>query len=233
MINLMRFFDNPFTDKNISNSELQNFAEDHLAKVTAANPGGAHDALLADTSAAYIGYFGEVANASLRMALQKAATQTMNHRWAEFVKWMTGKGEARIKDRTEKPSAVYSEFFPAGPSEYHNMTKAEGRVLAERVKTSAATHAALLGADFKAKVDELADGYIAAREAQLERKGDHTGTRSNRDEAKAALQVRLFDNLLLFAAATKDPEKCAFYFNQSLLENAVSKPAAVPEPATA
>lgn len=232
MIDLKRFFRNPFTDKEISNSELQRFAEDHLAKLSAANAGGAYDALLTDTTAAYEAYFGELANVSLRAALQKAATQTMNARWAEFVKWMTGKGEARVKDRADKPSAVYTEFFPAGLTEYHGASVAGGQTLANRVKASAATHEALLGADFKAKVDELAGGYLSAREAQVERKGDKTGGQGNRDDSKAALQDQLFENLLTLAKETKDPEKSALFFNQSLLEDttASGEPEAVPPP---
>ncbi|WP_353567806.1 hypothetical protein [Haloferula sargassicola] len=228
MIDLNRFFNNPFTDRAISNTELQKFAEDHLAKLAAANDEGIWDALLTDGSAAYEAYFGGLTDASLRMALQKAATQTMNSRWAEFVKWMTTRGEARVKDRAEKPSAVYTEFFPLGLSEYHSATVPQGQTLVNRAKASAATHAALLGADFKAKVDELADGYLSAREVQMERKGGRADGRGDRDAAKAALQDRLFVNLLTLAMATKDPAKCAIFFDQSLLENPTA--AGEPEP---
>ena len=138
MIDLKRYFRNPFADKEISTTELQKFAEDHLAKLAAANEGGSYDARITDTTAAYEGYFGELTNVSLRVAVQKAATQTMKERWTEFVKWMTGKGEARVKDRADKPSAVYTEFFPTGLTEYHSANVADGQTLARRVKASAA-----------------------------------------------------------------------------------------------
>lgn len=230
MIALNRFFKNPFLDPAISHPELQGFSEDHLAKLDAANEGGIYDAILVDTSAAHSGYFGELTNVSLRAALQKAATQTMALRWQEFVKWMISKGEARIKDRAEKPSAVYTEFFPAGLTEFHGVTNADGQTLANRIKLSAATHADLLGADFQTKVDALVDGYETARRAQMAQKGGSADTRGNRDDAKLLLQNRLFDNLLFFAGAQKDPDKCTLYFNQALLEDLAAAPAPAPLP---
>lgn len=220
MISLSRFFKNPFLDPSISHAELQAFAEDHLAKMTAANEGGIYDGLVTDTGTAYENHFGELTSVSLRAALQKAATQTMRLRWEELVKWMTTKGEARVKDRADKPSAVYTEFFPGGMGEYHQSTVADGQTLARRIKESAATNAALLGADFQTKVAALAEGYLSARSAQLEKKGSRTDTGGSRDEAKAALQDQLFENLLVIAGRVKDPEKCALYFDQSLLEDA-------------
>ena len=232
MIDLKRFFQNPFTDKEISQTELQKFAEDHLAKLAAANEGGTYAARLTDTTVVYESYFGELTNVSLRVAVQKAATQTMKERWAEFVKWMTGKGEARVKDRADKPSAVYTEFFPTGLTEYHSANVADGQTLARRVKASAVTHAALLGADFKTTVDGLVDGYLAARETQMERKGAKTEGRGSRDVTKAELQEQLFDNLLFLAGVTKDPEKCVLFFDQSLLEDLTAADEPEPAPVT-
>ena len=63
------------------------------------------------------------------------------------------------------------------------------------------------------------DGYLAARNAQLAEKGARTDLRKSRDEAKKALQNQLFENILALASKEKDPEKCALYFDQSLLEN--------------
>jgi hypothetical protein len=230
MLDLKRFFTNPFKHRDISRSELQAFSEDHIARLSAANAGGVYNALLTDTTAAHTGYFGELTQVSLREATKKAATQTMNARWEEFVKYMTGKGEARIKDRAEKPSAIYTEFYPSGLTEYHAANVADGQTLANRVKASAATHAAALGADFKTKVDALVDGYLSARTAQVEQKGGHADTRSTRDDAMEVLQDKLFTNLLFLAGELKDAEKCAFFFNQALLENATAAPAPAPVP---
>lgn len=224
MIAIYRYFKNPFTDKEISNQELQAFAEDHLAKMTAANGDGSLDGRVTDTGEAFTEYFGELTNVSLRTALQKAATQTMKKRWEEFLKWMTTKGEARIRDRAEKPSAVYTEFFPRGLSEFHDANVPSGQTLAKRIKASTAAHAVLLGEDFKAKVDALVDGYESARSAQMEKKGGSTDTRGSRNGAKAALQKQLFRNLLFFAEREMDPKKCTLFFNPSLLEDVAAPP---------
>ncbi len=82
-------------------------------------------------------------------------------------------------------------------------------------------------ADFQSKVDALADGYETARGAQMPQKGGSADTRGNRDDAKLLLQNRLFDNLLFVAVAQKDPDKCALYFNQALLEDLAAAPGRV------
>lgn len=230
MIALKRFFKNPFLDPAISLTELQAFSGDHLAKVAAANTAGQFDAMLTDTGAAYTDYFGELANVSLRNALRQAATQEMELRWRELVKWVTSRGEARIIDRAGGPSAVYTEFFPAGKGEYHQATVITAQTLATRLKASAAEHALLLGADFKTSADGFADNYLQARELQANRKGEAADARGDRDADKLALQTQLFKNLLELALLEMDPEKCALYFSQHLLEDPDSAPEPEPEP---
>ena len=51
-------------------------------------------------------------------------------------------------------------------------------------------------------------------------------------QAKAVLQNQLFDNLLFLAGDTKDPEMCALFFDQSLLENPESPADEEPVPVT-
>ena len=228
MIALKRFFNNPFLDRDISLTELQAFSEDHLAKLSAANGGAQFDAMLTDTGAAHAAYFGELGNVSLRNALRNAATQEMELRWKELVKWVTTKGGARIIDKAGKPSAVYTEFFPLDLSEYHNATTITAQTLATRLKASAISHTVLLGADFTAAADGFADSYLTARELQTDRKGEAADARGDRDADKAALQTRLFDNLLTLAALEKDPEKCPLYFSQHLLGDPDNSPEPAP-----
>ena len=110
MIDLRRFFINPFGDRQISDDELRTFTEDHLGRLSAANTGGEFDSRLTNTTAAFNAFFGQVASEELKVALQKAATQTMNVRWSAFVAYMTTRGAARVVDRAGKPSALYTHF---------------------------------------------------------------------------------------------------------------------------
>lgn len=113
---------------------------------------------------------------------------------------MVKKGASRVRDRAEDSSAIYTVFFPLGLTELNETTVAEGQTVASRLKISANNHAALLGADFKTKVDVLVDGYMAARAAQVAKKGSSSDTRGSRDESKQVLQDQLFENLLFFAS---------------------------------
>jgi hypothetical protein len=233
MISLNRYFTNPFLTKEISKSELKVFAEDHLAKVTAANKDGGYDELLTTTNVAYTNYYGQLSDGLLSQALQKAATHTMTQRWEELVKWITTKGEARVKDRADKPSALYIEFFPHGLSEFHNATVADGSTIAERFLQSTEKHNVLLGEDFVTKAGEMVESYLDARRLQMEGKGDKTLARKTGGDLKADLQNCLFDNLLALAKKCKDPEQCSLFFDQSLLEDRSEPTAPTPPPTPA
>lgn len=220
MLDLNRFYVNPFDDPQISDHELRTFTEDHIAKVQAVNTEGEFDGMLTDTGGAFSEYFGNVSSEDIKLALQKSSTTTMNSRWKDFVNYMVDRGEARIADRAGRGSAIYIEFFPVGKTEYHDARIADAHVLAARVKSSADSHAAELGEDFQSTIGVLVDGFTNARNAQVNLKGSKTAAAEDRRVTKSALALQLFDNLLVLARRHKgDPDKAALYFNQSLLED--------------
>ena len=228
MIDLKRFFTNPFGDRQISDDELRTFTEDHLGRLSAANTGGEFDSRLTNTTAAFNAFFGEVTDEELKVALQKSATQTMNARWSAFLAYMINRGEARVVDRTGRPSALYTQFFPRGLNEYHQATVADRQSLAERVKQLATTNAVTLGQDFVDAVTLLVDDFDTARGAQVTSKGATVDAGTDRRAVRDAMDVQLFDNLLALAQKHKgNPDAATSYFNQSLLE----EPQATPPPA--
>lgn len=234
MLSLDRFFKNPFDDDDISETELKAFTEDHLGRLTAANHSGEFDGRITDTTAAYTAFFGDVTGDKLQSALQKAATQTMNTRWSDFVAYMTDRGQARVADRAGKKSPLYTQFFPLGLSEIHDVTVANRGTLADRIKQLAVANVAELGQDFADTVSSHVDGFTNARSAQVTAKGENVDAGSERRGSSGELRLQLFDNLLGIAQKHKgDPSAAANYFNQSLLENAqTSSPPAAPPPPT-
>jgi hypothetical protein len=221
MIALNRFFINPFDDVNISDDELRTFAEDHLGRLSAANSGGEFTQRLTDTTAKFNAFFGNVSSEELKVALQKAATQTMNTRWTAFVSYMTIKGEARIVDRAGNPSALYTQFFPRGLTEFHTVKVADALSLADRTNDLATANVATLGQDFADLVTQLVTDYSTARSAQVTLKGETVDAGADRRAGHDALTLQLFDNLLFLAQRHKgDPAAANGYFNQSLLEDA-------------
>ena len=231
MMDLKRFFRNPFDDPQISDDELRAFAEDHLGRLSAANTGGEFDSRLTNTTAAFTAFFGQVTSNELKVALQKAATQQMNTRWTAFVAYMTRGGEARVADRAGNPSALYTEFFPRGLSEFHQAKVIDQQSLADRVKQLATTNAATLGQDFADTVSGLVDAHNAARAAQVTSKGQTVDAGTDRRTLRAAMEVQLFDNVLELAQKHQGaPDASANYFDQSLLENPQATPVPVPAP---
>ena len=231
MMDLKRFFRNPFDDPQISDDELRAFAEDHLGRLSAANTGGEFNARITDTTAAFTAFFGQVTNNEVKVAVQKAATQEMNARWTAFVAYMTNRGEARVADRAGNPSALYTEFFPRGLSEYHQAKVIDQQSLADRVKQLATTNATTLGTDFVTTVSDLVDAYNTARAAQVTSKGQTVDAGADRRTLRAAMEVQLFDNVLELAQKHKgDPDAATSYFDQSLLENPQATTPVEPQP---
>ncbi len=231
MIDLNRFFRNPFDDVEISDDELRSFSEDHLGRLSAANTGGVFTSRLTDTTAVFNAFFGVVTNEELKLALQIAATQAMNTRWDAFVAYMTVKGHARVVDRAGNPSALYTQFFPRGLTEFHKVSVADSLSLANRTKQLATDNVATLGQDFADLVTQLVTDYSTARGAQVTLKGEKVDAGADRRVARAALTLQLFDNLLFLAQSNKGDPVAGNYFNQSLLEDAQTTPVEPPPPA--
>jgi len=93
---------------------------------------------------------------------------------------------------------------------------------------------AQLGTLLLAEFTALRTSFNEAREEQVDDKGTVSQARGAVRSTRTALELQLTDNLLTLAKEFKDqPEKCAEFFNQSLLEDPTlnqSTDATVPTP---
>src|SRR3954462_11740735 len=71
MIDLVRFFRNPFVDQRISLSQLVIFAGQHLARMVAMNPGGVFDERIAATTDALAAFRGSNVDNCITFGLRK------------------------------------------------------------------------------------------------------------------------------------------------------------------
>ena len=226
MLSLQRFFTIPFADREISDDELRAFTEDHISRLSAANDAGQFTARLTATTAAFTGFAGQVSDQDLTNALRKAATFEMERRLGEFKEFMKTKGVGMntILFRAGADSALYREFYPSGATEYRKANLTQAPVLMDRVVNlvtgANAANGTLLGAEFVAKAQELRTNFLQARNVQVNLKGEGSIEILDREAARRALELELFDNLLALAMLHKgEPEAAARYFNESLLKD--------------
>ena len=237
MIQLERFFANPFDTRDISDDNLKKFSEDGLRRLSAAfGAGGDPEGILAATAVAHDGYFGALTDEDTKTAVRKALTLSMNGGMEEFQRTVSRRaGTIRSEFGIESPQ--YAEFFPGGLTEYSNATLASVEKLMSRMATTATKYKDTLGKPFVERFSGLLKQFKAARAAQLEGKGDVSTSNTLTKEKRDALPLQLFDNLLVLARRHKDePDRAADYFDQSIIRRPntpAQPPAPKPAPATA
>jgi hypothetical protein len=219
MKNLRTYFKVIFDSPKISDDNLRKFAEIHLQRLSAGNPGGIFTALITATTGAYQAYFGAIVDEATRAAIQKGMTLKMNDALDAFHEAVR-RQEGRIRAEYDKESATYAEFYPQGLNEYNKSTLADVEALMLRFAQAAERHVALLGQNFVDTFKGFHAEFTAARTAQLLAiggvKAEKTDTRGNRD----ALEDQLMDNLFTLAMKFKrDADAGMAYFDQSFLRD--------------
>jgi len=219
MKNLRTYFKVIFDSPKISDDNLRKFAEIHLQRLSAGNPGGIFTALITATTGAYQAYFGAIVDEATRAAIQKGMTLKMNNALDAFLE-AARRQEGRIRAEYDKESAVYAEFYPQGLNEYNQASLADVEALMLRYAQAAERHVALLGQNFVDTFKDFHAKFTAVRTAQLLAiggvKAEKTDTRGNRD----ALEDQLMDNLFTLAMKFKrDADAGMAYFDQSFLRD--------------
>jgi hypothetical protein len=136
MRNLRTYFTVIFDSPKISDDKLRKFAEIHLQRLSADNPGGVFTPLITATTAAYQAYFGAIVDEATRTAIQKGMTLKMNDALDAFLEAVR-RQEGRIRADYGKESAEYTEFYPQGLMEYNQSTLANVEALMLRYAKAA------------------------------------------------------------------------------------------------
>jgi len=220
MIKLDRFFENHLANREISSEELRQFAEDHIGKLRAISALPAHlAALVAPTEAAFGAFDVALASRTTLQATQSGGTITKDEA-LEVFRTTVRQREGRVRDKFAKGSGGYAEFFPQGLKEYNKARLGQIPGLLERLITAANKHKAELGPELLAEFTALKNTFSAAREGQIEAKGELANARARVATTRTALELQIGKNILAIASHhLGDRERAADYFNQSLLED--------------
>lgn len=226
MISLARLFLVPFDDKAISHGELRLFTEDHLGRMRAQNASGSHagmfSGMIALTEAKFGTFAGLLATRESAAGAGEGDTIAMNAALKAF-KELVRRREGRVKDKFGKPSPQYEEFFRRGLSAYNQATLETVETLMTHMVVTSTKYQAQVGADMVAEFTAAKAAFVAARGAQTGQGGAVADAIRQREMARDALAEQLMDNLYDIAKMFKrQPDRCADFFNQSLLREDVS-----------
>ncbi len=218
MVNLEHFFKNHFESDKIGDANLAKFVEIHIQNLIAANTDGRYNVMIEGTTAKYEIFADTLSSKDVKFAVQQSLTKSKDSLVEEFVKKISQK-EGLIRSIWGVDSPTYQEFFPLGLSEYHKASLKNISMLMNRIINAATEHVDDIGQPFVDLFSMMRSNFTAARNAQLEKKGEVSDTRSEKNENRSVLEIELMKNLLALAAEYSGrPEKCTDFFDQSFID---------------
>jgi hypothetical protein len=198
MINLEVFFSNHFNTERISDDKMDLFAQDHIARLKANNPGNIYDPVITNTESAYNGYFSSKTKESVSAAQKEAATVNVEKYAKEFIELVSMK-EGIIRGTWGKESSQYQEFYPHGITEYSKATRSNMNELMERYLQTATIYTLELPANFIDIFTALINNYKTSRDLQLGKMGDVSGDKLETSQNRDVLETQLMSNVLVIA----------------------------------
>jgi hypothetical protein len=217
-MNAQNLITDKFKSAEFSRNELDLFTIDLISKIqkkTNAVLPKSEETLLVTCYQNFKSGLGQVATDS---AVKKAGTITKEDAFDEVIDFIRRK-EGVIKDLFPKGSPTYTEFYPAGLTEY-NKAGVEGiKNLLVRYMAAAQKHKAALSPQFITDLTALENLYKDARDEQVDKISTNKSSITLVREARKALTMQLTRCLLQIASYTiENPEEFNSYFNFSLLE---------------
>ena len=217
MMNLRNYFKVAFSDGKISDEKLAKFTETHIQRLAANNTDGRYSRMLDDTNAAYEAYFGAITTEDTQFAVQQSYTKSMQAVFEEFRKTVSQK-EGAVRSIWNTDSPTYQEFFPYGLTEYSSSTLTNVEMLMARIVAAARAHEKELGETFIQLFADIQSRFIAARTAQLQKKGKVSESKDASGQKRVNLERQLMKNLLTLATEYMgNPDRGMDFFDQSIV----------------
>jgi hypothetical protein len=220
MRNLARFLDNPFDDKNISETELATFTVDHLVRMAANNASGELTVRLTATQSAFDLFADCVTDDGVRLAIRKARNLAKTNYRTKTIIDHVARIEGALVSAFGEASPVIVEALPRGRTIFRECGEDEmAGELAILLKAVLAHQANLLPAIVTLATD-LKTNWEAVNKASDDSTGSRAATQDGKKMASDGLRLMLYLNLCkLMEMFPRQPEKMAIYMQQHLLEN--------------
>ena len=217
MMNLRNYFRIAFSDTKISDEKLAKFTDTHIQRLAANNTDGRYSHMMEETTSAYEAYFGAITAEDTQFAVQQSYTKSMQAVFEEFKKTVSQK-EGAVRSIWNTDSPVYQEFFPYGMKEYSSSTLTNVEMLMARVVTAARAHEKEIGEPFIQLFADIQNRFIAARTAQLQKKGKVSESKDTSAQKRVNLERQLMKNLLMLAMEYMgNPDRGMDFYDQSIV----------------
>lgn len=219
MIDLARFFKNPFLSIAIAINELVAYATEHLQRMVANNPGALLNTRINATTVALTALDGTITNEHTKLALQKARTLAK-----EAFRSALGENIARIHGAVVAAfgldSPVLMECFPGGRERFGDCADSALENHLQQLIACLTPHAASVGQIHLDNASGLLSTWTALYAAAASARGVRNNSAAARRAASDNLRKELFLNLLALSAAFPNQlDKAALYCPQHLLED--------------
>ena len=213
-----KLFGNLFDDIKIINSRIYGFSLDTLNRLTAANGGGDYQTLIDLISPLIVTFGTEIGDVDAALNAQKGKTLTTNQVLAAFGLTLKEKEGVIANAVGGFGSAAYLEFYPHGVGEYTRAAKTDMPTLTERVRAAAAAHAVQLGPPLTTLLTGFKLQWAAARDAQEQQFAKVDDNRTERTQARVALELGALTVVHTIAATFPgDVDACMDFFDFNLL----------------
>lgn len=218
MINLNVFFKSHFDTQFISDDNLRKFADIHLQRLTANNPGAIYTPLITALGTAYTNYFGAIGDEAVKIAVREGSTIVLMAEIAKF-KHDVSQKEGTVRGLYGVDSGTYQEFFPQGVTAYTNADLTNIHTFTQLMMDAATAHAADVGPAFVTLFTDYHTNILAYRQAQLALMGEVEGKRDVTETTRNVIEVQLMKNVLIIASNNVGNFSAVdTYFDQSFIQ---------------
>ena len=229
MKRLTTYLENPFDDYTISMAELLAFSTDHSARLIANNSNGQFDDLIAALSAALAQVEEYVTDDQSLLGIRKARKAAKDNYRETTIPAEVKRIEAGIIAAFGADSPILLEALPSGRSIFQSCRDDQMATHLQTLLNAVTRHQASLAPSALTQATTLRNNWTTLYQASESSTGNKSVTQLGKKEARQALQLQLFLNLLkLGSLFPRQPEILSTYMQQHLLENPTSP--ADPEP---
>lgn len=217
MIDLHRYFVNPFDKAKLGLDALLAFTTDHLQRMLSADPGGTFAERIAATTAALAAVNGSTTEDSTKLGVRRARKQakgTFRRALPEALGKLHGAAAAKFGLK----GAGVKECFPKGRKIFARCPDDELGLHLQAMVAGLTARQADVGATVVAEAEALRANWKALYDASESSTAVKAKAEGARRTAREALQLELFLNLLALAAHfPRQPERLDQYMQPSLL----------------
>ncbi len=220
MINFHRFFINPLNDRQISFTEILNYATAQYQRMVANNPAGALTPRINATTVALNALESGVTDEMTKLAIQKARTDA-KVAFKASLPTVIAKIHGAVVAAFGPNAPQVTECFPQGRSIFSSCREEQLNNHLQQLLNCITPKQAQVGATAVGEAAAALSSWTVLYVAQGEAKAVKLQSDEARDAARGALRLELFKNVLTLALMFPDDTgKCDLYCPQHLLRNA-------------